>query len=226
MRRVFLTLILLLPLCISAQQTIGDILVDEKHSTDSLMRLQYGEELFNGYFDLNPASGGRTNYEFQNWNDTTADSVRYYFIWYYFRFPGAKVDSALSYEYYGDKNQPPSRGSYDQIYSGQCILMDSTQMNTVTITELHKQLSECTIRLYEYSGFNDSLYFALDSTHVYLEVEHDSVRYYGWKNRKVHLIRNSIIIDACNNIIVSRNTLDWKGLAYRESTIPNEPCVR
>lgn len=212
MRGILLSLSLCLTISCTAQWKVSDLLATQKYSCDSLMRIQYGDELFEKYFVLDSFSGGYFGHGFSHWNDTVErDTASYYKIWYMFRFPGALIDSSLDYGFYSDTTNRPTRGSYGGRCAAQRINTTPQQIDSITRAVIHQPLSVCKIRRYDFIDFHDSLYSTLDSTHVFLEAEYDDIRYFGRKNRRYELHRRTIVIDAYDGILVGDSTLHHKG---------------
>jgi hypothetical protein len=229
MRRCLLMFFLLMCSALAAQRKVADLLAPQKRSADSLMRVQYGA-LFPEYFVFDPLqSGGNFDHHGNGWNDSvTNDTANHYYFVYLFVFPGARIDSFADYDFHPDSNYCPTRGAYGEKYSARCIAMNSAQMNAVTQAELAHPLPECTVRLYRYLDFSDSLYSALDSSHVFLEVESDSIVYFGRKQQHYKLWRKTIVVDACTGSVVSRDTLYFRNKNYKEGWFGDGPgpCVR
>lgn len=204
------------PLC--AQHKVSELLANEKIAADSMMRIQYGSAFFAHYFIFDSASGGNFDSRGNQWNESVEqDSASYYYISYLFQFPGALTDSFTTYDFYCDSNYRLTRGSYGDKYFSTCINVSSGQMNSITQNEFRQPLSECTVRLYRFLDFDDSLYSTLDSSHVFLETEHDSIRYFGRHHKHYELWRTTIVVDACTGLVVSRSSLYFRNKNYRES---------
>ena len=215
MRRVLVLLLLISCVHCAAQKKVSDLLVNRKSSCDSLMRIQYGNELFEKYFALDSFSGGYFGHGFQHWNESVEhDSAAHYMIWYYFRYPGALIDSSYKYGFHHEKDNRPTRGSYGGKCCARLIKITPQQLDSITHEVINQPLSACKIRRYDFIDFHDSLYTTLDSTHVFLEAEYDSIRYYGRKNRRYELLRRTIVIDAYKVSLVADSTLHYKGQVH------------
>jgi hypothetical protein len=204
-------LFLFLPALLYSQKKVGDVLVNQKAYADSFMRVQYGEDFFNRYFVFDYESGGYLGVGHHQWNENTnSDTASYYYLWYFFHFPGSMADTTIYAEFRGDKTEKPTRTLYCQKYPGVCINLDSSQLDTIAHKIFNHPLRVCTVRLYEFGDFEDSLFFVLDSSHVFLEVEYDSIVYYR-RNKRYKLWRHKLVVDACSSDVVLKNFLYVKG---------------
>lgn len=218
MRRFLLFLFVCGSYTVYAQHKVSELLANEKQVCDSLMRVQYGSAFFGRYFILDSTSGGNFDSRGNQWNESVEkDSASYYYISYLFQFPGALTDSFTSYAFYCDSNYRPICESCGGNYFSTCINVTGVQMNSIAQNEFGHPLSECTVRLYRFLDFNDSLYSTLDSSHVFLEAEHDRIRYFGRHDQHYELWRTTLVVDACTGVVVSRSSLYLRNKNYRTS---------
>lgn len=215
MRPCIILLSLFVAVSLSAQRKVSELLAKEKLACDSMMQVQYGSLFSDGYFVLDSTCGGNFDSYGNQWNQyVEKDSASYYYIAYFFRFPGARIDSFTYVEFTSDSNYLPR--AYGARHPASCIQITQPQMNSIAGTSFGDSLSSCTVRMYDFSGFGDSLFFSLDSSHVFLEVEHDVVKYFGIKDKHYKLWRQTVIVDACTGLVISRSKDFFKVKNWRE----------
>jgi hypothetical protein len=206
MRRVLVLLIVFSAVSAYSQKKVSEEFASYKLRMDSLMRVTYGDTLFEKYFVFDENSyiwvDGHTMH---SWNDTyTGDSVTSVEFWYVFVYPGALINGYRGYR--------PGSTVYwvfeDSLtnYTRHCIAVDPAKVAKITEEHLKHPLKECTVRLYTERWYSaDRKSVTLDSTHAYIEVEYEYTK--GGKHRgdKFKTWTYRILIDACTGEFIGKN---------------------
>lgn len=203
-----LIFLLLLSASVSAQKKVSEICATRKMEGDSIMRSYYGEYLFENYFEFDSSSSVIVfnNHRYW-WGDTiAADSNFIYILRYRFVYPGSY--DRYYYNIYVLSNDPTldkSWGTSAAAYPGRCEIQDSLKLNSLALKELRHPLNKCKVQLLDVSKVGRSTSQPLDSSHIYLLVEHTKSKSPFYNKSMVKIRIHSIVVDGCTGQIISRN---------------------
>jgi hypothetical protein len=213
MRRVLVLLFSFATVSCYSQKKVSEEFAGYKLRMDSLMRITYGDSIFENYFVFDTSSyiwvGGHTMH---SWNETyTGDSVTAVEFWYVFVYPGAYI-----HPYYGYR--PGStifwifEDSLDK-YDGRCITIAPAAIEQFAKTKLKQPLNQCAVRLRTDTWFSANEEFIhLDSSHVYLEMEYQFTKGGEHRGAKFKQWNHIILIDACTGEYVGRKDTYTSGV--------------
>lgn len=194
-----------------AQKKVSEICAKQKLQCDSIMRMYYGDYLFENYFRFD----GSSNIEYKNhryhWDDTiTIDTNYIYIIRYRFEFPGADNSFKPLYVLSNNPKLDRSWGINPKFYSGRCEIQDSGKLGSIAQKELKQPLNRCEVELVDFATASRHAEQPLDSTHVYLLVKYTKSKtpFYNVCMAKIHV--RSMIVDGCTGQIISRNKRRYK----------------
>lgn len=213
MRWHIATLFIILSTSLSAQKKVSEVCADYRHHMDSLMRLTYGDTLFEKYFVFDTNSYVWVDHHtMHSWNETfTGDSITAVEFWYVFVFPGAQISPVDGY-------RPGSTIMWvfeDSLkYSARCISVDSGSVARITKEKLKKPLNACYVTLYTHDFFmtDNTPEQSYDSTHVYIKVKYVKYKGSGRRGTKFKSWHHSILIDACTGEYIGREDDKYEGV--------------
>lgn len=205
MRTLLIFFAIILSCTLSAQKKVSEEFAGYKLRMDSLMRLTYGDSLFENYFRFDTNSYVWVDHNtMHSWNESyTGDSVTDVEFWYVFVFPGAQISPVDGYT-------PGSTIMWifeDSLqYHGRCMNVDQATVTKLTKEKLDKPLDECYVSLYTHNFFmtDNEPVQKYDSLHVYIEVKYVKYKGSGRRGTKFKSWHHSILIDACTGEYIGR----------------------
>lgn len=182
---------------------------------DSIMRVTYGDYLFENYFQFRPGA----TYAYCGWDHKRMWDAKMYGqsiccldLIYEFVYPGTDPHYHSNYSLSTNADVKLEMPLYK--YYGRGPLIAPERVSKLCSDSLHRPLKQCHVDLYQQQYFTDSLRtIKLDSSHVYLQVEYEKIKY-RHRHNYLDISRWDLLIDACTGEFIGRSSHFYKGYRW------------